>query len=111
MRSERFSIFFVVWIALGAAGFFLFYVSKNVRFKRRFFPWYVILTSLLFILFGLGIGFPLRMLLIMVPVLGLIACLNIISTKFCDNCGRTLTNQAWFTKVEYCAKCGAKLND
>ena len=106
-----FPIFFVVWIALGVAGSLLFYVSKNARFKRRIFPWYVILTSTLFILFGLGIGFPLQMLYIMVPVVGLIAFLNIISTKFCDNCGRTITNQPWFTKVESCPKCGAKLND
>jgi len=111
MRPDIFPIFFVVWIALGVAGFFLFYVSKNVRFKRRFFPWYVILAGVLFISFGLGMGFHLQMLFIMVPAVALITFLNIKSTKFCNSCGRTIINQVWFTKVEYCGKCGAKLND
>ena len=110
MRQEIFPIFFVAWIALGVAGFFLFYVSKNVQFKKRYFPWYVILGGVLFISFGLGMGFPLEMLYFMVPAVALITFLNIKSTKFCDNCGRTIINQMWFTKVEYCAKCGAKLN-
>jgi hypothetical protein len=110
MRQDIFPIFFVVWVALGIAGFFLFYVSKNVQFKKRYFPWYVILAGVLFISFGLGTGLPLEMLYFMVPVVALITFLNIRSTKFCDNCGRTIINQAWFSKVEYCAKCGAKLN-
>lgn len=41
---------FVVWIAVGVAGFFLFFVSKNVAFKRRYFPWYVILAEFCFYL-------------------------------------------------------------
>ena len=110
MRQDIFPIFFVVWIALGVAGFFLFYVSKNVQFKKRYFPWYAILAGVLFISFGLGMGFPLEILYFTVPGVALITFLNIRSTKFCDNCGRTIINQAWFSKVEYCGKCGAKLN-
>ena len=111
MRQDIFPVFLVVWIALGVAGFFLFYVSKNVRFKKRYYPWYAILGGVLFIAFGLGMGFTLEMLYFMVPAVALITFLNIKSTKFCDNCGRTIINQMWFTKVESCAKCGAKLND
>ena len=110
MREEIFPIFFVVWVALGVAGFFLFYVSKNARFKKKYFPWYAILAGVVFISFGLMIGFPSEMLYLMVPAVALITFLNIKSTKFCENCGRTIINQMWFTKVEYCAKCGAKLN-
>ena len=111
MRQDLFPIFFVIWVALGVAGFFLFYVSKNVQFKKRFFPWYVILAGVLFISFTLVMGFPLGVLYFMVPAVALITFLNIKSTKFCGNCGRTVINQMWFTKVEYCEKCGAKLND
>ena len=110
MGQETFPIFFVVWIALGVAGFFLFYVSKNVQFKRRYFPWYVILGGVLFVAFGLGMGLPPETLYFMVPAVALITFLNIWSTKFCDNCGRTIINRMWFTRVEYCAKCGAKLS-
>ena len=108
---DIFPVFFVVWIVLGITGFFLFYVSKNVQFKRKYFPWYVILGGVIFVLFGLGMGLPVAMLFIMLPVVTLITLLNIKSTRFCDNCGRTIINQMWFSKVEYCAKCGAKLND
>ena len=110
MRQETFPIFFVVWIALGVAGFFLFYVSRNVQFKKKYFPWYVILAGVLFVFYALGMGLPSEMLYFMVPVVVLITFLNIRSTKFCDNCGRTIFKQTWFTRVEYCAKCGAKLN-
>jgi len=111
LRPDIFPIFFVVWLALGLAGFFLFYVNKNVQFKRRYFPWYVILGGVLFISFGWVMRFSLQMLFLMVPAVALITFLNIKSTKFCDGCGRTIINQMWFTKVEHCAKCGAKLND
>ena len=111
MERDIFPIFFVTWIVLGVVGFFLFYVSKNVQFKKRYFPWYTILVGVLFISFSLGMGFPLEMLYFEVPAVALITCLNIKSTKFCGNCGRTIINRMWFNKVEYCAKCGAKLND
>ena len=111
MRQDIFPIFFVVWIALGVAGFFLFYINKNVQFKKKYFPWYIILVGVLFIFFTLGTGFPLEMLYVMVPAVALITFFNIKSTKFCNNCGRTIINQMSFTKVEYCAKCGAKLNN
>jgi len=111
VRQDIFPIFFVVWFALGVAGFFLFYLSKNVRFKRRYFPWYLIFGSVLFIFCGLGLGVPSEMFYFMVPAVALITYLNIRSTRFCDGCGRTLINHALFTRVEYCPKCGAKLND
>lgn len=111
MNPDIFPIFFVVWITLGIAGFFLFYVSKNVQFKKKYFPWYAVLAGVLFISFVSVTGFPLQIMFIMLPAVALITFLNIKSTKFCDNCGKTIINHMFFTKVEYCAKCGAKLND
>lgn len=111
MKPEIFPIFFVFWIALAVAGFFLFYANKNVRFKKKYFPWYVIFSSILFLSFTVKMGTPLETLFFIVPVLALITFLNIRATKFCDHCGRTIINQMWFTKAEYCAKCGARLDD
>jgi hypothetical protein len=111
MRQDIFTIFFVVWIALGISGFFLFYVNKDIRFKKRYFPWFSIFTGVLFISFVLGTGFPVQVLFLMVPAVTLITYLNIKSTKFCDSCGRTIINQMWFNKIEYCGRCGAKLID
>lgn len=82
-----FGIFSAIWVALGVSGFGLFFVSKNVRFKRRYFPWYVTLVGLLFIWFGLQMGLPLRLFFILVPAVALITFINVKVTKFCDNCG------------------------
>jgi hypothetical protein len=111
MRENIFPVFFVVWVALGLAGFFLFYRGKDAQFKRKYFTWYVILAGVLFISFGLAMGFPSEALYFMVPAVALITYLNIKSTKFCDNCGSTIVNQMWLTRAERCAKCGAKLNN
>ena|SRR5215208_4959208 len=111
MKPDIFPIFFVVWAVLAVVGLFLFYVNKNAQFKRKYFPWYIILTGVLFCSFILVMGFPVLVMFIVVPVIAIISYLNIKSIKFCDNCGKTLVNQAWLIKPENCAKCGAKLND
>lgn len=103
-------IVIAAWIALMVASFFLFYVNKNVRFKKKWFPRFVVLIGVLFIAFVVWMGAPLAVLFFMVPVIAL-TFLNIRMTSFFDNCGRTITNQMFFSKPEYCAKCGAKLND
>ena len=108
-RDIIFPIFFIFWIALGVAGSILFYFNKNVHFKKKYFRWYVILAGVLFTLF-VGIGESWQVVLFFIlPSVSLITFLNIKNTTFCDNCGRTIFNNAWFSKAEYCAKCGAKL--
>jgi hypothetical protein len=108
-RDITFPIFFIFWIALGIAGSILFYFNKNVQFKKKYFRWYVILAGVLFTLFA-GMGAPWQVVLFFIlPAVSLITFLNIRNTTFCDNCGRTVFNNTWFSKAEYCAKCGAKL--
>jgi len=38
MADDLFPIFFGAWIVLGIAAFALFYVNRDVAFKRRYFP-------------------------------------------------------------------------
>ena len=110
MGSEAvISIFMATWIALGIAGFFLFHVNKNARFKKKCFPWFVAFVGVLFIAFVAGMGAPLELLLFMVPFVALITFLNIRGTSFCDNCGRT-SYSTFLSRPEFCAKCGAKLD-
>ena len=110
-------IIFIFCLALGITGSILFYFNKNVHFKKKYFRGYVILAGVLYTLF-LGISAPSwqAVLFFILPAVSLIAFLNIKYTIFCDNCGRTVYDNPWFSnpwfsKVKYCAKCGAKLKE
>src|SRR5437867_3875060 len=100
------SVFFVVWICLGIAGFFLFYFGTDAAFKRRVYPWYVALAGGLFLVFTFIGGFPASAMLLVVPALVLVSFLSIRATRFCDACGRTVLSQMFFSRPEFCSKCG-----
>ena len=111
MRDQIFPIFFGVWVVLGIAGFLLFYVSKNVAFKRRYFAWFTALAGFLFLAFAAAMGAPVFMLAFMTPLVALITYLNIRGTQFCGACGRTLIQQMPFSRARFCSKCGAALSE
>ena len=112
MRDQRAILaVFILWILLGVAGFSLFYVSRNVAFKRKYFPWYVALVGALFLGFAAAVGIPVPVLAVMTPVVALIAYLNLRATQFCSSCGRTIIQQMFFSRPEFCSKCGALLRD
>jgi len=112
MRPDvAFSIFVATWAVLMIAGFFLFHVNKNARFKRKYFLWFVVLVGVLFIAFVAGMGAPLEILLFMASVAALIAFLNVSGASVRDTCGRTIIHKIFFSKLEYCARCGAKLDN
>ena len=104
-------LFPFLWVTLGIVGFFLFFFSKNVEFKKKYYPWYVISAGVLFALLMLMTGMPIFPLVIFLPVIALITYLNLRNIKFCDSCGKTIVNRAWFSKVNYCSNCGAKLEE
>jgi hypothetical protein len=104
-------VFFVVWGLLAIVGFLLFYVNPDAAFKKKYFRWFSALTGALFFLFILWTGFlPYHVFLIIVPVLVLIHLLNVRNTQFCGACGRTSYTSHWFTKAQFCSRCGAKLD-
>ncbi len=107
----EFWVFFVIWIAFGIAGSLLFAYKKDAAFKRKWFPWITIFAGVLFAVFTILVGMPLESLWLTAPAVIFISFLNIKFTKFCSHCGKTLYNSSWFTPMNYCAKCGKKLND
>ncbi len=104
-KEKYFWVFFVFWIALGIGGALFFYTSKNAGLKRTVFPIYSIFGSIVFISFGWFIGGSNDSLFFIVPFVSLITFLNIRNTKFCDNCGKTIYNRAWFQSLKECPKC------
>jgi predicted RNA-binding Zn-ribbon protein involved in translation (DUF1610 family) len=98
-----------VWIALGITGVVLFFISKNYRFKKRWFKPYVALVGTLFTAFLYLTGFPVKVFVFVLPALLIISWLNIRNTAFCPSCGRTIINHNWFSSIRFCASCGADL--
>jgi hypothetical protein len=108
--------FFGTWIVLGISGFIVFYLRRDVAFKRKWFPRYVILAGGLFVFFSSTLMVlqsrwfsALGMLVVVVPMVVLITYLNIKFTRFCDKCGATVYDHNWFSPMKFCSKCGAEL--
>ena len=100
--------FFVLWIALGVAGFYFFHVEKDAARKRLYFPRFMIGAGALFALV-VALLIPWPAVLLFLPFVALITWMNIRMTRFCSACGKTIVNQQWWTKMRYCPYCGEKL--
>jgi hypothetical protein len=108
MENVGFPIFMATWVVLGIVGFFAFIVSKDVQFKRKYHPWFVVLSGILFAGFGFLMFFPAWPVLVFLPFLVLILYLSIKLTKFCPNCAATNYNHMIFSSsMNCCRKCGS----
>ena len=107
--DEIFPIFFGAWVVLGVISFVIFFVGKNAELKRKLWPPFVIGTGALFVFFVYQMDVGGEAMYMMVPAVIFITFLNLRATKFCDSCGKTIINQNFFVKPEFCSKCGEKL--
>ena len=112
------ALFFGTWIVLGIVSFVVFFLGKDTALKRKWFPRFIVLAGVLFVIFSTTImvlgsqsWWSLGILLVVVPAVAVISYLNIKMTKFCDKCGATLINSNWFSPMRFCSKCGAVLDD
>lgn len=85
------------------------FIDKNVPRKKRLLPVFIIGTGAAFVLFVFLMTGDLHVLAFVLPAVVLISLLNLRMIKVCSSCGRTIQSGIWFTKAEYCSKCGAKL--
>jgi hypothetical protein len=112
------ALFIGTWIVLVIVGFVVFVLGRDTALKRKWFPRFIILVGMLFVIFSTSLAVlgsetwvALGILLLTVPAVALISYLNIKMTKFCDQCGATLINSNWFSPMRFCSKCGAALDD
>lgn len=108
-RPDILPLFIMTWVVLGIAGIWLMFVDKNVPRKKRLLPIFIIGTGAAFVAFVFLITGDLHVLAVVLPAAVLISFLNLRMIKVCSSCGRTIQSGMWFTKAEYCSKCGAKL--
>jgi len=101
--------FFGTWVILGVFGVWLSFINKNVELKKRILPFMNWGTGVLFAGFVLFMTGQPRILYFVGPAVIVIGILNHHLIRVCESCGRTITNNVWFSKMEYCSKCGAKL--
>jgi uncharacterized membrane protein YuzA (DUF378 family) len=99
----------VVYFVFGLAGVFVFFLSDNVSFKRRWYRPYAILSSTLLVCVAIAMGFPRRLLALLIPAVVVITALNIRSTRFCGQCGKINGLSGFLLGPKFCAKCGAAL--
>lgn len=109
--------FIGTWFVLAVVSFLFLDVGRDAGFKRRWFSRFMILGSVLFVLFATTMmvlqsrsAAGLAILVPVVPMVILISWLNIRFTKFCDKCGATLHDYNWFSPMTFCSKCGAELD-
>ena len=105
-------LFFIAsWVIVLLISWIYFRFNKDIGLKRRCHKRGVIIYgTMFFFLTALGMG-PSFFLLIIGAAIVLIMYLNIRNTIFCDACGKTTYINTWFSRIEYCARCGAKLLD
>jgi len=101
--------FFATWIVLGIVGLWSMYLDKDVARRKRLLPVFIISSGALFIVFVFLISGSLGILAFMIPGVVLITWLNLHMIRICSACGRTIHSGMWFTRAEYCSKCGARL--
>jgi drug/metabolite transporter superfamily protein YnfA len=109
--------FFAAWIVLIIGGFVVFTIRRDAAFKRTWYPRYVMLVGVLFVVFATTIMVlgsrsfeALGGVVILVPMAALLTYLNIRFTVFCDHCGATVRGANRSAAPRTCPGCGAALS-
>jgi hypothetical protein len=109
-HPEIVPLFIATWIVLGITGVWFMFIDRNVPRKKRLLPIFIIGTGAAFVLFVFLITGDVNALVFALPAVVLICARNLHMIKICSSCGRTIQSGVWFTKAEYCSKCGARLD-
>ena len=97
-----------VWAGLAVTGALLFFVWRNASFKRKYFPWYIGGTSVLFFAY-IATWAPPLLLAITAPLVAAIAYLNLRMVKFCNICGGTTIGSSPLRTPTACRVCKASI--
>ena len=87
------------------------HTDKKVAHKKRLLTVFTIGAGAGWIIFCFLIsGGDRNVLALMVPAAGLVCFFSLRMMKVCPSCGRIVNSGMWYTKAEYCTKCGARLD-
>ena len=82
-------------------------MDKKAAVKRTAFRCYVIVVSLLLLLFMSLVGESLALLVFVIPVLVLVDFIWLKYTRFCEWCGKAVQTNLPFVNKDFCPRCGA----
>ena len=102
--------FIGVWIALAVVGLWAIYLDRNIARKKRLVPVFIVGVGVIFAIFVLVMTGDLRIMVFVIPAVALITFLNLRQIRVCPTCGRTIHSGMWFTRADYCPKCGGRLD-
>jgi hypothetical protein len=83
-------------------------MDRKAAVKRTAFRWYVIIVSLLLLLFLSLVAESLVLLVFVIPVLVLMDFIWLKYTRFCEWCGRATQTNLPFVNKHFCPRCGAR---
>jgi hypothetical protein len=109
--SQAVILLLVGWVGMGIVATAFYLLSRNATLKRRLMVPIAVISAIYFLAFVYTVGAPQFVFYFIVPAVFVISILNILSTKFCDGCGRTLYRQPILRPMSYCPYCGAKLQE
>ena len=108
-HSELFAIFAGIWIVLAIIGGVVFFLYKNAKVKRTLWPIFSIGTSLLFLYFISFVSHLEEYFNFIAIGIALITISNLISTGFCNSCGKTVYSGSVIKRPSKCTGCGESL--
>ncbi len=112
--GDDYGLFFVLFCGLaciGVAAHLFFYEGQNAALKRKLWPLYIVLTSMMLIGLAwsvLGVNWKLA-----IPVVSVsfIAITNMRSVLFCEPCGALVRSKTVVDRPSMCARCEAPTDE
>ena len=110
LSQTRLLLPWLIYVAYGLFGAF-FWFSRDAARKRRLWAPYIIIGAFLFLGVMVAWGFPIGMVLFMVPVIGAFTLFNLRrGLIICDQCGATQWRMGFGSRPKFCSRCGASLD-
>ena len=106
VMNSLFVLFGAFWVAL-MAGLWIYAYRAGVATKKRWHTALTILPGVLFFAFACVVADSTRELLAIAPAILFITFLNWKFSKFCERCGRVVTQH--FPRSNFCTGCGAPM--
>jgi hypothetical protein len=105
-------VFWIIYGCIAIVGTIFFYLMDNhAALKRRLWPWYIVLTGVLFLALLKVAGFRLWVVLLMsVPAVGF-GIVNYRRIRFCPKCGTISIGMLFLRAANVCSACGTPLDN
>jgi hypothetical protein len=98
----------IVFFANLIVQILIFKISKDLNFKKKFFPVSIIITGLIFLILPIYQFYPSIIVFPIVAGAAVIVFLNIKLHKFCDRCQKFRYNYTFYEAMKFCLICGEK---